>query len=138
MHTWQDLYWQYWKRKVLYVFLLFMSSFVFALIGPISYSVGCFVFGCRAMSRQSNMFTCWILPSRLQRGPCAASLRTTRRKMVLRFLKFCEDIWVEKISYPFKTTLPQMARVRNPRPSHLHFKSSAGCTLIKIWAIWTL
>ena len=54
---------------------------------------------CRAMSKQRNMCTYWTLLSQQQREPCAAFLRTTRRRMVWRYHQLYENLWVESPSY---------------------------------------
>lgn len=62
------------------------------------------------------MFTCWTLPSQQLRGPSAASLRTTRRKMVLRYQSLCDRSWVERPSYLSRPAQQQKPKGRNPRP----------------------
>lgn len=79
---------------------------------------------CRATSRRSNMCTCWILHSQQQKGLCAAFLRTTRKKMGLRYQKSYNHLWVERLFYPSRRNLrPAMPKGRNRRPNCIFFFS---------------
>ena len=97
----------------------FLSSYViwpFQIYDCLSTVILCC---CRAMSRQRNMYTCWTLLSQQQRGPCAAFLRTTRGRMVLRYQKLYENLWVERPSYLSRSDQPLKPKGRNRRPSFI-------------------
>lgn len=93
------------------------TTFVFFIPIPKCWTAIWFLLcNCRAMNRRNNTCTCWILLSQQQKGLYAAFLKTTKKRMGLKFLKFYNHIWAGRLFYPSKQNRrPAMPKGRNQR-----------------------